>query len=100
MSWREILGVADTASNSNTHDMHKPTVHTSPADDTHVTENQESIATLSLDEENRIRTWLAHIEETDPIIIDEYLSKCRNNLKHRRYFLMRSKEVSESGSNP
>ena len=58
----------------------------------------ESLPELSPDEERRIRTWLAYIEEDDPVIIDEYLNKCRKNEKHRQYFLMRAEEVPKMSS--
>ena len=32
------------------------------------------------------------IEETDPVIIEDVFSKCRNNLKDRRYYLKLSAE--------
>ncbi|MCY4641769.1 MAG: hypothetical protein OXC41_03605 [Gammaproteobacteria bacterium] len=99
MSWREILGVADTADNSRSHDLHKCSVQPKSKNELDVTENPKPVAKLSLNEESRIHAWLAYIEETDPVIINEYLSMCRNDLKHREYFLMRSKEVPKSGSN-
>ncbi|MCZ6802992.1 MAG: hypothetical protein O7D86_03410 [Proteobacteria bacterium] len=51
---------------------------------------------LSLDEETRIRAWLAHIDETDPAIITEVLNKCRDEPDARRYFLKRPEEVPET----
>lgn len=42
---------------------------------------------LSLEEESRIRTWLLHIEESDPAIIADVLNKCRRDLEVRRYIL-------------
>jgi len=44
-------------------------------------------------EEKSILAWLEYIEETDPVLIECVLSECRNNLKHRRYYLKRSAEV-------
>jgi len=61
-----------------------------------VTAKPEPLPELSLDEENIIRAWLAHIEENDSIIIDEVLAKCRDNLVTRCYFLKRSEEVPEA----
>jgi hypothetical protein len=47
---------------------------------------------LPPDEEKIILAWLELIEETDPVLIEDVLTKCRNNLKDRRYYLKRSTE--------
>ena len=63
-----------------------------------VAEKLEPVTKLSLDEERRIRAWLTHIEESDPATIDEILEMCRAGMKHRLYYLKRSKEVTGSGN--
>lgn len=56
----------------------------------------EIIKTLSeavtADEENLILRWLMRIEETDPVIIDFVLSKCRMDSDALDYFLGRARE--------
>jgi hypothetical protein len=47
---------------------------------------------LPPDEEIFILAWLELIEETDPVLIEDVLTKCRNNLKDRRYYLKLSAE--------
>lgn len=44
------------------------------------------------EEETAIRTWLAHIGETDSELIDEVLAQCRADWETRAYFFRRSKE--------
>jgi hypothetical protein len=61
-----------------------------------VVEGPEPRTELSPAEESSIRAWLAHIEETDPVGIAEVLSKCRNDMDARRYFLKRSEEVPKT----
>jgi len=61
-----------------------------------VAANPEPLPELSPDEEASIRAWLAHIEETDSVIISEVLEKCRDEFDARVYFLKRSKEVPEA----
>ena len=46
-------------------------------------------------EENAIRAWLAHIEETDSDIIAEVLDKCRADPQARDYFIRRAEEVPQ-----
>jgi len=60
-----------------------------------VAEEPEPLPELSSDDESNIRSWLAHIEETDPAIIAEVMDKCRNDREARQYFLKRSGEVPE-----
>lgn len=43
-------------------------------------------------EEQRIRTWLTLIEETDPATIAEIMNQCHCNAEVRDYFLLRAKE--------
>ncbi len=57
-----------------------------------VAEKPEPLPELLPDEETSIRTWLVHIEETDPDIIAEVLNECRDDWNARRYFLKQSKE--------
>lgn len=56
----------------------------------------EIIKTLSeamtADEENLVLKWLMRIEETDPVIIDFVLSKCRMDVDALDYFLGRARE--------
>lgn len=61
-----------------------------------VAEQLEPLPELSSDEEENIRAWLAHIEETNPAIIAELVDKCRDDLEARCYFLMRSEKVPKS----
>ncbi|MET0051575.1 MAG: hypothetical protein ABW095_10915 [Candidatus Thiodiazotropha sp.] len=60
-----------------------------------VAQQPEPLPELLPDEESHIRSWLAHIDETDSAIIAEVVHKCRNDLEARCYFLKRSKEVPE-----
>jgi hypothetical protein len=48
---------------------------------------EHPIPALSSNEEAMIRTWLAHIRETDLAQINQLLEKCRTNLKTRQYVL-------------
>lgn len=42
-----------------------------------------------------IRRWLAHIEETDPALIENCLNQCRTDPEALAYFLQRAREVPE-----
>jgi hypothetical protein len=42
-----------------------------------------------LKDEQRIRDWLAHIQETDEAIISETIERCRADRETHEYFLMR-----------
>lgn len=99
MSWREILGVEDPADSSSSQDLHKSSLQPNPESELEVAESLEPEAKLSMNEISRICAWLAYIQETDPVSIYEILSACRNNQRHREYYLMRAKEVPKSGSN-
>lgn len=55
--------------------------------------NTQQAEIMTADNEATIRSWLAHIEETDPEIIAEVLDKCRTDLEARAYFLHRAEEV-------
>ncbi|MDR2164552.1 MAG: hypothetical protein LBO79_02760 [Zoogloeaceae bacterium] len=46
-------------------------------------------------EETVIRAWLAMIEETDPAIIAEVMSRCREDSDARAYFVGRATKVRE-----
>jgi len=48
---------------------------------------------LFAEEELKIRKWFTAINETDKYIIDELISNCRTNPKHREYFLERAEET-------
>ncbi|MCU7873576.1 MAG: hypothetical protein KZQ91_12615 [Candidatus Thiodiazotropha sp. (ex Lucinoma borealis)] len=61
-----------------------------------VAEQPEPLPKLSPGEESNIRAWLAHIEETDAIVITGVVDKCSDGLEDRRYFLNQSEEVPES----
>lgn len=54
---------------------------------------ESKTALMTAKEEKAIRAWLAHIEETDPVIIAEVMDKCQREGEARAYFLERSKEV-------
>lgn len=45
------------------------------------------------EQEEHIRAWLGHIEETDPATITEVLTQCRRDADARAYYLERSAEV-------
>jgi hypothetical protein len=45
---------------------------------------------LSAQDEHLLRAWLALIEETDPLLIDQTLERCRQDLEARKYFLGRA----------
>lgn len=44
-------------------------------------------------EEALIRAWLAHIGESDPLMIADVIERCRTNSKVRDYFLARTAEL-------
>ncbi|MDA9982777.1 hypothetical protein N9H39_08605 [Gammaproteobacteria bacterium] len=48
---------------------------------------------LSVEEESRVRAWLAHIKETKPDEIAKVLDDCRIDSGARAYFLRRAEEV-------
>lgn len=50
-------------------------------------------ALMTTDTEAVIRAWLAHIEETDEIIIADVLERCRTCSDTLEYFLRRAEEV-------
>lgn len=50
-------------------------------------------APMTVEDETAIRTWLEHIEETDPATIAEVIDKCERDGGARAYFLRRSEEV-------
>ena len=47
-------------------------------------------APMTADEEAAIRAWLALIEETDPVIIADVLTKCQVDPDGRDYFIQRA----------
>lgn len=47
-------------------------------------------------QKTRLLAWLAHIEETDPAVIEEILARCDGDMDARAYFLERAgREVPE-----
>jgi hypothetical protein len=50
---------------------------------------------LTSTDEMFIRSWLAHIEETDPSIIDHVLDQCHNDLDKRNYFIWMAGSVPQ-----
>jgi hypothetical protein len=48
---------------------------------------------MTASEENAIRAWLAHIEETDAAIIAVVLGQCRADVEARGYFLRQAGKV-------
>ena len=48
---------------------------------------------MTADEQNAIRAWLAHIEETDAAIVAAVLSQCRADVDARGYFIRQAGEV-------
>ena len=61
-----------------------------------VAEQLDELPELSSQQEGNIRTWLAHIDETDSGIIAEVVDKCRFDLAARKYVLKLSQEMSRS----
>lgn len=53
----------------------------------------EPLHELSEEEESSIRAWLEYIEETDPVIIAEVMTKCQSGAEARGYCLEQSKQV-------
>ncbi len=49
--------------------------------------HSDNTASLSADERQKLLAYLAAIEETDPIVIDEVLTVCRNDPDKRRWLL-------------
>lgn len=49
---------------------------------------------ISQCDENKIRTWLAFIGETNPAMIADVLEQCRTDPTALRYFLQRSDEAT------
>jgi hypothetical protein len=45
------------------------------------------------EEESASRAWLAHINETDLAIIDDVLTKCRNDVEARVYCLEQARQI-------
>ena len=52
---------------------------------------------LTLTEQTAVLTWLAHIGEADPALIEQVVNKCRRNVDARAYFLARAREVPVEG---
>ncbi|MHB1292592.1 MAG: hypothetical protein ACYCY5_10465 [Sulfuricella sp.] len=52
-------------------------------------------APMTADDESTIRTWLAHIEETDAAIIAVVLGQCRADADARGCFLRQASEVPQ-----
>jgi hypothetical protein len=50
-------------------------------------------APMTAEEDEAIRAWLEHIEETDQEIFSEVMDKCQREGEVRAYFLRRSEEV-------
>jgi hypothetical protein len=50
---------------------------------------------MTTEEETVIRAWLARIEESDPAIIAEVLTRCREDSDARAYFVGRATKVRE-----
>ena len=60
-----------------------------------VAKGTELASALLPNEEADILAWLAHIDETESVIIAEVLDSCRTDMDARRYYLKRSEEVPE-----
>ncbi|MCY4419642.1 MAG: hypothetical protein OXC42_00030 [Gammaproteobacteria bacterium] len=99
MNWREILGVEDTADNSSTQNLRKPSVQPNSEDEPEDTDNPEPVTELSQHEESQIRKWLEAIGETDPEAIEEILDNARKSLDKRNFYLEQSKEAPKLGNN-
>lgn len=60
-----------------------------------VAKPQPPATAMTAEEETAIRTWLAHIEDTDTNIMEEVLNQCRDDGEARAYFLRRSEEIPQ-----
>lgn len=58
------------------------TLHVAPSNS-----GDTAIEGLSDSEEQSIRKWLGDIKESDPVVIEETVTKARNNKSDRQYFL-------------
>jgi hypothetical protein len=54
---------------------------------------EHPVPCLTDEEEAAIRSWLAHIEETDSTELESVLDECRADVGARIYYLRRSEEV-------
>jgi len=61
---------------------------------------EQPAALMDSGEEKAIRTWLAHIGETDAEITAEVMDKCQRDAEALAYFLLRSGEVPKPDSWP
>lgn len=54
--------------------------------------------TITADEEQAVRAWLAQINETDPATIADVLERCRNDKEAGAYFLRRASKIDTGES--
>lgn len=55
-----------------------------------------TVSDLTHSEELAVRSWLAEIEEGDPLMVEQVIYRCKVNPDARQYFLVRSAEVSQA----
>jgi hypothetical protein len=56
---------------------------------------RQPTAPMTADEDRAIRSWLAHIGETDPATITDTLTRCQQDADARAYFIGRAQEVTQ-----
>lgn len=56
-------------------------------------QNNAQQAQSRASEDDAVKNWLAHIEETDPQIIADVIQQCHADPEANEYFLGRAKEV-------
>ncbi len=55
-----------------------------------------SLQPMTQEDEALIRAWLEYIEETEPMIINEVIERCRVDTEAQAYFLRRTAETPKS----
>ena len=85
-------GMTATVATLATQETERP-IAVAPVATVAVAEPPALLPDLSPYEESNIRAWLAHIGEINLENIAEVLGRCQADMKARRYFLQRSKEV-------
>lgn len=56
------------------------------------------LPTMTAEQEAAVRAWLAHIEETNPCIIDDVLNGCRTDPDVLAYFALRALGIPQTRS--
>lgn len=55
-----------------------------------------TVTDLTQTDELAIRSWLADIEDDDPLTVEQVIYRCKVNPDARQYFFVRSAEVSQA----